>query len=346
MLNSLNQLSYIPYRYLATGDQVLSCSFAHRIGESTAYKLIKEVCNVLVIILQPLYVKSPTMEEFRNIAEGFYKRWNFPNCLGAVDGKHVTIQAPPNSGSTYYNYKKTFSIALMAACDYKYCFTLVDVGAYGCQNDASVFAESDFGIALSNGALPLPNNEILPGTNEAVPYMFIGDEGFQLSKNFMRPHSGRLLEPRKRIFNYRLSRARNTIENAFGILASRWRVFRKPIGFLPETVDKVISATVCLHNFLITEENNPGHGPQQIYCPNNYTDSSNDNGVILPGEWRNEESHGLRDLAPTSAHRAAQAAYELREKLTDYFSMPAGEVPWQWNYIRRGCHGEDISKIM
>ena len=87
----------------------------------------------------------------------------FPNLVGAVDGKHVLIQAPPRPGSVYFNYKKTFSIVLMAVCDSKYHFTLVDIGDSGSQRDGSVFANSFLGHAIENDMLnilklsPLPN---------------------------------------------------------------------------------------------------------------------------------------------------------------------------------------------
>lgn len=251
---NIDSIDFVYYtRYLATGDQILSIALAYRIGESTARAVIKETCAFLIEVLSPIYLQVPNEEGWLKICKGFWKEWNFPNCCGAIDGKHVQIQAPPNSGSLYYNYKKTFSIVLMAACDSSYKFTVVDCGAYGSNNDAGVFSRSAFGTALLNGTLNLPQGEAnLPGSNTQTPCFFVGDEAFQLSTKMMRPYSGQHLEAKKRIFNYRLSRARRIIENTFGILVSRWRVFRKPISMNPKTVDKIVMATICLHNFLKT----------------------------------------------------------------------------------------------
>lgn len=58
-------------------------------------------------------------------------RTQFPNCLGAIDGKHIRLKQPNDSGSLYYNYKYYFSIVLLALADTNYCFTAVDIGSYG-----------------------------------------------------------------------------------------------------------------------------------------------------------------------------------------------------------------------
>lgn len=329
-------------RYLATGDQVLSLALAYRIGESTTYNIIKETTEAIVEVLFHRFVPPPVEADYRRFSAGFLDEWNFPNCVGAVDGKHCIIQAPARSGSLFFNYKKTFSVVLMAACDHNYKFTLIDVGAYGSQNDAGVFAESEFGKLLKEERLNLPKERVkLPGDDESTSFFFIGDDAFPLSKHLMKPYSGTNLDEKKRIFNYRLSRARRTIENAFGILVSRWRVLRRPICMHPKTADKIILSTVCLHNFLksIEDQQTPMN---RFYCPPNYVDGENNNGEIINGAWREINDMPLRDLVPTNGRRATMEAYAQRETLANYFLTPAGEVPWQHDYIRRGQNRDQI----
>lgn len=102
-----------------------------RIGKSTTHKVIHETCKAIWLALQPTVLKFPTKEEWKGIADEFMSDWQFPHCLGAIDGRHMRIQAPPLTGSMYHNYKNFFSMILLATCDSKYRFTYIDIGQYG-----------------------------------------------------------------------------------------------------------------------------------------------------------------------------------------------------------------------
>lgn len=156
---------------------MLSVALAYRIGQSTAHMIVKETCSVIAKVLMPICMKCPTEDKWKEICVDFSTLWNSPNCIGAINGKYILIQAPPNSGSIYFNYKKTFSIVLMATCDAKYKFTLFDVRAYGSDSDGGILSRSAFGKALNENTLNLPRGTArLPGSDKETPYYFVGDE--------------------------------------------------------------------------------------------------------------------------------------------------------------------------
>ena len=106
-----------------SGKLIITASY--RISPATTSKIIKETTKAMWDILdEKRFLRVPTTAvEWKAISKDFEEKWNFPNCIGAIDGKHVIIQAPPRSG--------TFSIVLMAVCDADYQFTPVDVGDAG-----------------------------------------------------------------------------------------------------------------------------------------------------------------------------------------------------------------------
>ena len=111
----------------------------------------------------------------------------------------------------------------MAVCDSYFNFTFVDIEAYGKEADSSVFRNSKFYSAMTNSQLGLPGPRSTEGfESERLPYVIVADEAFGLSNHIMRPYGRNALTTKKKIFNYRLSRARRYVECSFGILSNKW----------------------------------------------------------------------------------------------------------------------------
>lgn len=271
-----------------------------------------------------------TESQWNEIASDFLMKWNFNHCIGALDGKHVLIRPPANSGSYYFNYKHNFSIVLLALVDAEYKFIYVDVGCNGRVSDGGVFKNCSLSKALEEGKLNLPAAKNLPGGERPVPFMIVADDAFPLKENIMKPYSQTGLTTEKRIFNYRLSRARRIVENAFGILSNRFRVFMSPIGLNPEKVEDIVMACCSLHNYLRDHKIS-----RTVYMPSGSVDGEDpDTHIIQPGNWRLEEnSQGWQPLARQGSNRHSTAAKQLRDYLCNYFNSSHGAVSWQYNMI-------------
>ena len=253
------------------------------------------------------------------MADSFSRRWNFHHACGAIDGKHIAIKKPKRSGSAYYNYKGFFSIVLLGLVDADYKFLWVNVGAEGAASDAGVFNQSSLEPHLREGTLGLPPPAPLPNDDQDTPYFIIGDDAFPLRSYLVKPYSHRYLTHDERIYNYRCSRGRRVVENAFGILANRYRCLLTTLATVPENSVKIIKACVTLHNIM------------RIRYPNLQNadlDGEGEDGRMIPGAWRNAgmlaEMEELR-----RAPRETRAGKELRAYLKHYYNSPAGSVPWQ-----------------
>jgi hypothetical protein len=101
----------INFRFLSQGNSVFSIASGYKVGRSTASTVIIETTEALWETLNEIVLKPLIgVEEFKRIESQFMERWNLPHTLGAIDGKHVAIQCPSNSGSEFFYYKKHFSI--------------------------------------------------------------------------------------------------------------------------------------------------------------------------------------------------------------------------------------------
>ena len=243
----------VTLRFLATGETFQSLEKSWRISRTLISTAVQECCEAIYQILGPVYLKTPnTEEEWSRIANLFERRWNFPNGIGAIDGKRIIIQQPHNSGSHYFDYKSNNSIILLAVIGPNYEFLWADVCTNGRAPDGSIWQKSDFKKLLSDGnntlCLPLPKP--LPGRSKPVPHVLTGDDAFGLTPYLMKPYPRSHLSNEEPVFNYRLSRMRRISENGFGIIANRWRVLRSQILLEPPFVITIVLAILVLHNFL------------------------------------------------------------------------------------------------
>lgn len=224
---------------------------------------------------------------------------------------------PKNSHSDFYNYKSYFSIVLFVLVDSNYCFIYIDVGANGRTNDSSIIKNLTLRESLENGSLNFPPWGVI-----------LGDDGFPLKNYLMKPFTRHnALTRNEKIFNYRLSRARRVVENAFGILAMRFRIFRRPIMLAPEKIDDIVKAACALHIWLRTIS-------PSVYLPQNSVELENENGRIVPASWRIEPpGSGMQHISIQGSNNSSHTAQIRRQKYCEYF-IGQGALPWQDNMIK------------
>jgi len=288
-------------------------------GETTVGCIVAETSAILWDILNKKYMPIPDKQQWKIIAERFETLWNLPNCIGALDGKHVRIEKFPNTGSTNYNYKSFNSVVLMACCDADGLFTMIEVGYAGRNCDAGIFRASAMKHWITHAGFDIPPPSPLKYDENKYPfpYYLVADEAFPLSGYLMRPYAKKTLDNIKRIFNYRLSRARKTIECTFGMAAEKWAILNGPIrGHDPKKVNDFIKAACILHNYVRKTEGleyTPIHIDEHEIV-------ANENNVIPP------------TVQNTISININSSANVLRNYLANYFINPRAALPWQWKY--------------
>jgi hypothetical protein len=132
----------------------------------------------------------PTTEgEWIQVGNEFERKWDFPNCLGAVDGKHVKITAPTGSGSFYWNYKGSSTLVLMSIANANYEFLYCDIGMNSRVSDGGVIENTKFYEKLMHEEFNLPLPRKSDNSTSDLPYVFVGDEAFALRKDSLKPFS-------------------------------------------------------------------------------------------------------------------------------------------------------------
>ncbi|KAJ8928821.1 hypothetical protein NQ314_018566 [Rhamnusium bicolor] len=292
-------------KYLASGNTFTDLHYSYRLGISTISEIVHLVCQQIWQILKAEYLGQPSQEQWLNIAANFQGMSHFPHCIGALVGKHIRVQKFRHSGSMNLNYKHYFSIVLMAVANAAYKFVYVDIGAYGKDCDSSVFQQTVFWKKVKNGSLNIPDPAPLQ-QDLILPFVLVRDEAFALDENLLRPFGGQNLTVAKRMFNYRLTRARRFVECTFSILANKWRIFHRALNISKEFAKDIVKATVILHNFFRERD---GLRPSDMYV--------------------GAHTQGLQDIPQGTGVRGGRHANDVRNKFSNYFMSPTGSLPWQ-----------------
>lgn len=327
---SVTERLSLTLRYLATGRNFEDLKFSALMSPASISVAVLETCEVLAYVLQS-YIKvyllcyktcmlvyktyvlqftlHPNVHNHDDFFTSSFRRHKkigskFLNVL-EVDTISIivsvplmaSIQKPAHSGLLFFNYKGFYSIVLMALVNSRKEFIMVDVGINGRVSDGGVLFYSKFGEQLEKNNLMLPESAPLPNTDEKFPYVFVADEAFALRTDMLKPYPQKLLNEERYEYNKRLSRARATVENTFGILTSRFGVFQKSIMLEPDKSGIVVRACCYLHNFLSKQTNNH----YQI----------NEGG---------NEVNPLPNLNYTTRKNSSNAAKEIREKFCRYFN--------------------------
>ena len=191
----------------------------------------------------------------------------------------------------------------------------MDIGEAGWQSDGGVYSSSNLGQAINQNILKFPEPAIIDNysTTKKFPHVFVAEEAFALKPFKLNIHE------------HKLSRASRLIENILGILASRFRIFRRPIIRKIENIKHITKSAVILHNFLMKRKE------RGAYCPPDYVDQG-----TLPGRWRVEanEVQALTGLGIQGSNNFTRIAKEVRNDFKDLFNSAQGEVSWQKNVVQ------------
>ena len=193
-----------------------------------------------------------TEDEFKMCMTQFEQEWQFPCCFGAVDGSHLPIKCPKGGQEAqkeYHNFKKFYSIVLMAIVDYKYRFIWASCGYPGNSHDSII-------LQSTNIYTQITENNLLPSIAKSqdgvdIGPLILGDGAFPFKTWLLKPFTNAALSPQQGYFNYRLSRARMVTECAYGQLKGRWRILFKKCESKKESMKIMCLACVVLHNICI-----------------------------------------------------------------------------------------------
>ena len=232
-----------------------------------------------------------------------------------LDFRRWSIERPVGASTGHYNYRKFYSIVLLAVVDANYNFLHVDVACNGRVSDGGVLANSTLFGALENNTMHIPRRALYLTGNAQSPSSCLAMRHSHSNPYLMKPYPGRALTNDNRILHHILSRARRVVENVFGILTKGFGVLQNPIGLCPTKAAKIVLACCALHNFLRS-----GSAGRVYMPPQSVNTEQGEAQEMVSGDCVHVVSDGLRCLA-NRGRRSTKSAHGDRDELCDYFSI-------------------------
>ncbi|KAM4677598.1 uncharacterized protein O3C94_009686 [Discoglossus pictus] len=215
------------------------------VSRSTICKIVRDVCEAVVSILTPRYIRAPRGDILDETMRGFEEHFGLQQLAGVVGAFHVAIRAPNECTGRYFNTKGWHSVVLQAVVDSNLCFWDLNIGCPGNLSDSQVLLTSELYEWAREGTLFPNTTKDVDGVS--VPIHILGPRSYPLLPWLMTPLTEHT-NPGHEEMNRRFSSALGVAQTAFAHLKSRWRCLLKrndtDLSFLPT----LIAACCTLHN--------------------------------------------------------------------------------------------------
>jgi hypothetical protein len=239
--------------YLASTAEYRTIGNLFGVSRSFTCHCVKDVCRAIIKQF-PKSIIFPKGDELLHVLQGYEERWEFPMCAGAIDGTHIPILAPSESHVEYVNRKGFHSILMQAVVDCNYLYRDVVIGWPGSVHDARVLSNSAI-FRAGNERQLFPHDRVKEICGKDIPPFLVGDPAYPLLPWLIKGYPRNNASENQRKFNYKLSRARMTVENTFGRWKGRFPRFRKQVDMEVASLIDVVHASCIFHNICELKKN-------------------------------------------------------------------------------------------
>ena len=230
------------------------------LGKSTVHGILRQVCSAISLHFGHL-IAWPVGRRLARVTAAFQAKQGMPNCIGAIDGTHVYITAPPNSivAADHRNRNKSFSILLQGVVDTKCYFTSVNTGPPGSLHDSAHFKSTELYRKVELGVMGGFHDDPMtwPTALPFSPYI-VADRGYPLLSWCITPYKmepmGMPITNEETWFNRKHSSTRMSVERGFGILKARFKEIGGKSSLKLEFLPTVVHTCCVLHNILLASK--------------------------------------------------------------------------------------------